>query len=371
MSRLRDHASGRLPHQDAVAEPGDTTPGPAKLSSKDKARSRPPRRPSLHRLLARPEIGALAGAILVYVFFAMVAGDSGFLTREGTLNWLEVSAELGIIVIPATLLAISGEFDVSLGSMIGLAGMTVALSSVEAGAPLWLAIILTFAAAALIGLANGLLVVRTGLSSLIVTLAGLFILRGLTIAVTRLITGTTQVSGIAAATGDPFYVDLFAGELFGIPVAIYWWIALVAVATWILEKTAFGNAIYAVGGDPVAARNLGVPVNRVKVSLFVVAGLCAALVAIITTLGSDSADVLRGQLKEFQAIAATVIGGTLITGGYGSAIGGALGAVIFGMVSQGIFFTGVDADWFQVFLGSMLLAAVLVNQFVRRRVATR
>jgi simple sugar transport system permease protein len=328
-------------------------------------------RPAMHRLLARPETGALVGAVLVYVFFATVAGDSGFLTRAGTLNWLEVSAELGIIVIPATLLAISGEFDVSLGSMMGLAGMTVALSSVEAGAPLWLSIVLTFAVAGLIGLANGLLVVRTGLSSLIVTLASLFILRGLTIAVTRWITGTTQVSGIAEATGDPFYIDLFAGELFGVPASIYWWIALVAVATWVLSKTSFGNAIYGIGGDEMAARNLGVPVHRVKVILFVVAGLCAALAAVITTLGADSADVLRGQLKEFQAIAATVIGGTLITGGYGSAIGGALGAVIFGMVSQGIFFTGVDADWFQVFLGSMLLLAVLVNQFIRRRVATR
>jgi simple sugar transport system permease protein len=223
-------------------------------------------------------------------------------------------------------------------------------------------------ASGLVGLLNGYLVIRTGLPSFIVTLAALFILRGTTIAITRIVTdGSTQVGGVEAAThGDPLRAVL-AGEVAGIPVSVFWWVALTVIATVVLAKTQFGNWIFGVGGDPDAARKLGVPVARVKILLFVLTALAAALVAAIGVLDNGAADVQQGQLKEFQAITASVIGGTLLTGGYGTAVGTAFGALIFGMVSQGLFFTGVDADWFQAFLGGMLLAAVLVNRYVQRR----
>jgi simple sugar transport system permease protein len=132
-------------------------------------------------------------------------------------------------------------------------------------------------------------------------------------------------------------------------------------------RTTFGNWIFGTGGNPVAARNVGVPVNRVKILLFMATAASATLLAAITVLDAGSADVLRGELREFQAIIAAVIGGVLLTGGYGSVIGPMFGALIFGMVSQGIFFTGVNTDWFQVFLGAMLLIAVLVNNFIRKK----
>jgi simple sugar transport system permease protein len=214
---------------------------------------------------------------------------------------------------------------------------------------------------------NGYLVVKTGLPSFIVTLATLFALRGASIGFTRLITGRTQVSGVSAE--GSFLAPIFTGEVFGLPVSVLWWVGLGAIGTWVLLRTTFGNWIFGTGGDAVAARNVGVPVNRVKILLFMSTAAAATLLAALTVLDAGSADVLRGTLFEFQAIIATVIGGVLLTGGYGSVIGPMFGALIFGMVNQGIFFTGVNTDWFQVFLGAMLLIAVIVNNFIRNRAA--
>lgn len=319
------------------------------------------------KLLSRPELGAVAGAILVFIFFAVVAGDSGFLNFRGIVSWLEVSAQLGILAVAAALLMIGGEFDLSIGSTIGAAGVIIAIPVAEYGWPVWAAVLLAFAVAVLIGVVNGVVVNRTRLPSFIVTLASLFILRGLTIGATRLITGRTQVSGLGdAAEADPL-ARLFIGDLFGIPVSVYWWLVLAVAATWLLLKTRSGNWIFGVGGDPEAARNTGVPVDRVRIFLFVGTAVAATLFAALQVLDFGSADVTRGGGKEFEAIIAAVIGGCLLTGGYGSAVGAVFGALIFGMVQQGIFFTGVNTDWFQVFLGAMLLVAVVFNNFIRRR----
>jgi Ribose/xylose/arabinose/galactoside ABC-type transport systems, permease components len=235
------------------------------------------------------------------------------------------------------------------------------------------------------------LTVKTGLPSFIVTLASLLVLRGLAIAVTRLLNGYTQISNIASGDPNSFVVSLFSGRvgqpLFiwmathgwidkkldggpsvdGLPASIVWWILLTALATWVLLRTRFGNWIFAVGGDEKAARNVGVPVNRVKLILFMLTALSAAVFAAVQVFEVGSADTLRGTQKEFDAIIAVVIGGTLLTGGYGSAIGAFFGALIYGTVQIGIFYTGIDTDWFKVFLGLMVLAAVLFNNFVRRR----
>jgi len=321
----------------------------------------------VRRLRRRPEVTPIAGAVAVWLFFASVAGDTGFLTTQGTANYLEVAGQLGIITIAVTLLMIAGEFDLSVGSMLGAAGVLMAYPVVELDWPLWAGMALAFAGASVVGLINGLLVIRTALPSFIVTLASLFILRGVTIAFTHNVTGgATQVGGVDEATAGSVLRSLLAGELLGLPASVFWWLGLTLVATVVLTKTRFGNWVYGAGGDPDAAKKLGVPVARVKVTLFVLTALSATLVATIGVLVNGAADVQQGQLKEFQAITAAVIGGTLLTGGYGTVIGAAFGALIFGMVSQGIFFTGADADWFQAFLGAMLLSAVLVNRYFTR-----
>jgi len=344
------------------------------------------------QLMVRPEMGAIAGTVLVFIFFLVVAGDSGMFSAKGMVNFFEVSAQLGILAAIAALLMIGGEFDLSVGSMIAFSSMVIAIPSMVWGWPLWACILLAFALSALVGFINGLIVVRTGLPSFIVTLAGLFVLRGLTLALTRGITNRTQVSGVNELVATDPIGHFFSGAVFedfflwmgkmgwiatrpdglplaqGLPISVVWWIGLTAVATWILLRTRFGNWIFATGGDPVAARNVGVPVARVKILLFMAMAMTATLFAAIQVLDSGSADTLRGTQKEFEAIIAVVVGGTLLTGGYGSAVGASFGALIFGTVQMGIFYTGVDTDWFKVFLGIMVLVAVLFNNYVRKRV---
>jgi len=324
----------------------------------------PPR--PLARLIASPEAGPLLALALVWAFFALVAGDA-FRSLDGTAAWLNAAAPLGILAVAVGLLMIGGEFDLSVGSVIGASGMTVLLLATEAHWPLTAAIAAAFALALAIGLANGLLVVRTGVPSFLVTLGTLFVLRGATIGGTRLLTGRTQLSGLDDVATWAFWRSLLDADLGRFRSALLWWLALVLLAAWLLRRTRTGNWIYAAGGAPEAARNSGVPVRRVKVGLFVASALCAAFVGVLQAVRYTGADALRGEGQEFRAIVAAVIGGTLLTGGYGSAIGVAIGALIFGMVQQGIVITGVDADWFQVFLGAMLIAAVLVNDWMRRR----
>jgi simple sugar transport system permease protein len=299
-----------------------------------------------------------------------VTAGAAFRGAEGTAAVLNAAAPLGILAVAVGLLMIAGEFDLSIGSVIGAAGMTIALLTQYAGWPLWPAILGALLLSLCIGLANGLLVVRTGLPSFIVTLGTLFVFRGLTIAVSRAVTRRTQLGGLDQVPGYESARMLFASEPVGqFRVSILWWIGLALVGTWVLLRTRWGNWLYATGGAPESARKLGVPVTRVKVALFLLTAVAAWLVAVTQVVRFTGADALRGEQQEFRAIVAAVIGGTLLSGGYGSAVGAVLGALIFGMVQQGIVITGVDADWFQVFLGVMLVLAVLINERVRRRVA--
>jgi simple sugar transport system permease protein len=325
----------------------------------------------LRRLLVRPEMGALAGSIAVWLFFAIVAGRSGFLSLAGTATYLQVAAELGIMAVAVALLMIGGEFDLSIGSILGATGMIMTALAVQFHLNIWLAMAVALAFALVVGFFNGYLVLRTGLPSFIVTLGTLYIIRGGTIAATRLLTGRTQIGDLDKVAGFDSAKAIFASNVTiggtGFAVSIVWWLLIAAVATWILLRTPFGNWIFGCGGNVQAARNVGVPVNRVKILLFMGTAATGCLVAIIQAVAFTGTDVLRGTGQEFFAIIAVVVGGTLLTGGYGSAIGAVLGALIFGMVRQGIVFARVDADWFQVVLGLMLLIAVLVNRFVRER----
>ncbi|NOC83540.1 MULTISPECIES: ABC transporter permease [unclassified Ruegeria] len=348
--------------------------------------------PFLTKLMKRPELGAIAGAVLVFVFFAITADESMF-TLAGVMNFMTPAAQLGILAIGAALLMIGGEFDLSIGSMVAFSGLFFGVCVVTWQLPLIFAIPMTFVFAACVGAINGNIVIRSGLPSFIVTLAFLFILRGLSLVGLKMATGgSTQLRGVRDAVENDWLAPFFSGEAFGslfawlaangmidtfksgapkvpgIPVEILWFIVITLAATYVLLRTPVGNWIFASGGDSTAASNSGVPVNRVKVSLFMLTACCAALVAIITVMDAGSTDARRGFQKEFEAIIAAVIGGCLLTGGYGSAIGAFFGSIIFGMVVIGLTYTDFDQDWFQVFLGAMLLIAVLFNNAIRKRV---
>src|SRR5579863_2194888 len=323
----------------------------------------------LRRLLVRPETGAVVGSIAVWIFFAIIAGSSGFTSVGGTSSYLSVSADYVIVAVPVALLMIGGEFDLSVGSTIGATGMMLAILTTQYGWNIWAAIVASLIFAVLIGIMNGYLVLRTGLPSFIVTLGTSYILLGATTGLTTLLTGLTVVPGVDQAPGYSSAHAIFATALGGgqhFPIEIIWALALVVLATWLLLATTFGNWIFGVGGDTNAARNIGVPVARVKISLFVGTAVCACLLAIIQVTTFTSADVLRGQGNEFIAIVSAVVGGVLLTGGYGSAIGAMFGALIFGIVEEGIVFAGIDADWYKAFIGLILLLAVLLNSYVRK-----
>jgi simple sugar transport system permease protein len=318
-------------------------------------------------LLTRPEIGAVIGAILVWIVFAVWAGGRGFLTVAGTASYLDVAAQVGIVGSAVALLMIAGEFDLSVGSVVGAAGMVVAIGVGEFGLPVWLSILLALAVALVIGFVNGYLVIRTRLPSFIVTLGTLFILRGITIGITRTITGRTQVGGLSETIAADPIAGIFRADIGPFSSSILWWIGLALIATFILLRTPFGNWIYGSGGSAVAARNVGVPVDRVKILLFMATAGSAGLLAVIQVATFGTADVLRGEQKEFEAIITAVIGGTLLTGGYGSAIGTVFGALTLGMTKTGIQFAGVANDWYLAFLGVLLLLAVIVNNYIRQR----
>ena len=350
----------------------------------------------VHKALIRPELGGMVGTVAVFTFFLLTAFDSGMFSSAGAMNWATVSAQFMIIAVGACLLMIAGEFDLSVGSMIGFAGMMIAIFSVTLGWPIWMSIFLTFGICIAIGALNGVIVIRTGLPSFIVTLAFLFILRGFAIYFPQTLERKTIIGGIADAAQGDWLAPIFGGKILGglfvwlgdagliatftrgtragqpvvdgIPMLIVWAIVLVIFGHVLLTRTRFGNWIFAAGGDAEAARNSGVPVNRVKILMFMFTAFCATVFATCQVMEFGSAGADRGLLKEFEAIIAVVIGGVLLTGGYGSVIGAALGALIFGVVQQGLFFAGVESSLFRVFLGVILLGAVILNTYIRRMI---
>jgi simple sugar transport system permease protein len=221
-------------------------------------------------------------------------------------------------------------------------------------------------------LINGITVVKTRLPSFIVTLGTFFILQGVNAAGTLKITGTVAIENIDSTPGFESAYRLFSSTVwspYDFKVKVIWWIAITAVGAWVLARTRFGNWIYAVGGDPVAARNVGVPVVRTKIVLFVLTSTTSALLGVIEALELRSTQANEGVGREFIFIIAAVVGGCLLTGGYGSVVGTAFGSAILGMASIGIILAGWDSNWTFTFLGTILVLAVLMNAAFRARAA--
>ena len=334
----------------------------------------------IQRLLVLPGTGAIIITVLLWIFFAIVAGDNNFVSMDVTAAILNRAAPLGILAIAVCLLMIGGEFDLSIGSIVGFTGMSIMIlvTPTDAGGfgwSMWLAVIASLILALLIGMGNGALVVTTRLPSFIVTLGSLFILRGLAIAIARQRTNRTQLGNLDEVEGFGFFETVFGSdiELFGasFDIAILWWIGLVVLATWLLSRTPWGNWIFGTGGAEESARNVGVPTRRVKILLFMGTAFAAFLVALIQAVQFTGSDALRGTLQEFNAIIAVVVGGTLLTGGYGSAVGAFFGALAFATLQQGVVIWGVDADWFRVFVGGLLVVAVVFNNYIRQLAARR
>jgi simple sugar transport system permease protein len=320
-------------------------------------------------LLRRPEAGAFLGLLSVLIFFAIFGGINFLLISGGLSSWLNVGASIGIIAIPLGLLMIAGELDISVGAMVPAGAMVTAVIAGHYGLPIWLAIAATLAFGIIVGLVNGLIVVRTNVPSLIVTLATLFSVQGILLGMTVWITKSTTVklpaTGLAKSLfGD--YVEL--GGIFPpgqLAVVVVWWLIFTALYTFFVHYSPYGNWIFAMGGDRTSARNAGIPTDKLTVTLFVLSATSAAFVGLCSALLVNNATVSGGQSFIFNAIIAVVVGGVLLTGGFGSVIGIFFGTITFAIVMQGIYYTNFDRNWSSLFMGILLLAAVLLNNSFR------
>ncbi|MFC1420626.1 ABC transporter permease [Streptacidiphilus cavernicola] len=326
-------------------------------------------RSAARRLTGRPELGALVAAVAVFAFFSAVT--STFLTAGALGTVLYSASTIGIMAVPVALLMIGGEFDLSAGVLVTTAALTSSMVSYQLTAVTWVGVAVSLLVTLAIGLFNGWVLARTRLPSFIVTLGTFLMLTGANLGVTQLVDGTVATKSIADMQGYRSCAWLFAGSFtvggMTFRATVWWWLGLVLAASWILLRTRFGNWIFAVGGDAGAARAVGVPVARTKIALYLGVAFCGWVLGQHLLFSFDTVQSGEGVGNELIYIVAAVIGGCLITGGYGSAVGSALGAAIFGMTGKGIVYAQWDPDWFKFFLGAMLLLATLLNAWVRRR----
>ena len=378
----------------------------------------------LQRMLRRPEIGSFVVMIIIILALAFASNGKAF-NALGLKNNIAIIAQLGIIAVGAALLMIAGEFDLSIGPMIAFAGMSIAIM-MKWGLPFglgeatpFLAFLITLCMTLAFGWLIGNIVVRSGLSSFIVTLAFWFFLRGLTEVCFRLINQNTNVSGLPDFKKESWFAEQMGGEVFGwffdawywigtkvsagaeftaemtksekldminflsflninrkmeqwvtgFDARLFWFIIIAGVAWYVLARTQLGSWIYATGDNKESARANGVPVNRVKIGLFMFSAFCATIFATCQVFDTNSSDAAKGMFKELEAIAIAVVGGILMTGGFGSIVGVIFGAVTFGLVANAVFFIPwIDGAWFRVFVGTVLLAAVFANERIRKRI---
>lgn len=332
-----------------------------------------PKKPLLSTLLTRPEVGSFAAAIAIFIFFFVLAEP--FRTLPALSTVLYASSSIGIVAVGVALLMIGGEFDLSAGVSVVTGALCASMLSFQLSANVWVGVFVSLIVMLAVGFFNGYLVVKTGIPSFLITLGTFFMLSGINLGVTKLVTGTVATDNISDMDGFASARAVFASEFdlggVTIRVTVLWWIFFVALATWILLRTRLGNWIFAVGGNAASARAVGVPVNKVKIGLFMGVAFTCWFYGMHLLFAFNTVQSGQGVGNEFLYIIAAVVGGCLLTGGYGSAIGAAVGAFIFGMTTQGIVFAGWDPSWFKFFLGVMLLLAVLLNLYVKNYALNR
>jgi simple sugar transport system permease protein len=284
---------------------------------------------------------------------------------------LDIAAVMGIGGVAVAMLLIAGQFDFSIGAVGVGSALVTALLVGHAGWGIWPALAVSLACAVGVGLVNGLLVVSTGMPSFLATLATYLVLEGVTLAGSRAVTGSPRIDGLEGGPGWPSASAVFDSMLRlgdgAFHISVLWWLAGTAVAVWVLWRTRFGNAVLASGGARRAARELGVAVRRTTVALFCLTAAAGWLIGTLGLLHTGGLEVNPGLTQEVEFVVVAVIGGSLLSGGYGSPIGAAIAALLYAVAREGIVLAGWDVRWFQALLGVLLLVALLANGVVRRR----
>jgi simple sugar transport system permease protein len=318
--------------------------------------------PAIGRLFRRPESGSVISLVAILAFFVII-GNVRLSEFLGAASWVNFAANLGIVAIPLGILMIAGEIDISVGAMIPAGSMSIAIASGYYGLPIVVGIIISLGIGVLVGLVNGLLTVRTSVPSLIITLGTLVAMQGIVLSASVMLTHSAGVPLTAPEWSKTIFGQLLGGSY---QVIILWWLALTAIYFFVMHHTRYGNWIFAMGGDKESARNAGIPTRRMTLALFVLSATSASFVGMCGAILFNSAEVSGGMSYIFNAIVSVVVGGVLLTGGFGSVIGIFFGTLTFAVVNQGIYFTNIDRNWSSLIIGMMLLLAVLMNNLFRK-----
>jgi len=295
--------------------------------------------------------------VLLVLFGAMTLASDEFLTGDNLANLARQVAIFGIIAVGQLLVILTAGIDLSVGSVLGLTGCVTAQMLVD-GVPIPIAILAGLVVGILIGLFNGSLVAYGKLPPFIVTLGMLGIARGMVL----VYTDASTIQPLPDAFGD-----IANGDLLGVPNLLWMFLAVVVVTSFVLRRTVFGRYIYAIGSNPESARLSGVPVTRVLVAVYAIAGLLAAVGGVLFMSRLNAGIPTAGTGYELNAIAACVIGGASLFGAKGGAFGAAAGALIVATLNNGGNLLAVNAFYLQIIIGALILAAVAFDQWQARR----
>jgi simple sugar transport system permease protein len=323
----------------------------------------------LDRALARPSSSALVGLLIAVTLFGVLVPD--LLTAGGLAGVLDVAATLGIGAVAVSLLLVAGEFDFSIGVVAAASALLSALLIAQGGWSAWPALAVGLLAALLVGVVNGVLVVNTGLPSFLVTLATLLLLQGSVSHGIGVLIDSGHVEALDGAHGWASAEAVFASATeIGdgrFRVSLLWFLGVTALATWGLWRTRFGNALFAIGGARRAATELGVPVRRTTVAMFCLTAAAGWLIGVLALTRLGAVTVVPGLASGLDFLVVAVIGGCLLTGGWGSVFGAAVASLLYAVARQGITLAGWNPQWFDMLLGVLLLVALVANGIVLRR----
>lgn len=321
---------------------------------------------SFKALLRSPAAGAFMGFVAVFVIFSIFGYSRNFLSVPGVTTWVNYASLVGMIAIPVGFLMIAGELDISTGAVLPASTMTVAIVSEHYQMPVMVGVFAALCLGALIGFINGFIVTRTKVPSFIVTLATLFAVAGLTLYLSIFFINNTN----SFYHAPDWAKSLFGGKVYGFNSSVFWWIGLVAAFAFFLHYSPKGSWVFALGGDQESARNAGIPVARLKIGLFMLCSTSAAFAGVLQVITFSSATSQANFGLIFNTIISVVVGGVLLTGGFGTVMGIVFGVLTLSIVTQAIGFTDIDRNLSFLIIGVMLLIAVLLNDTFRHLATT-
>ncbi len=307
-----------------------------------------------NRIGANASMREVVGLAIVYalIFVVLALLSPFFLTTQNIINLLMATSILAIVAVFTTMLMISGGLDLSVGSVVALSGVVIAVLQPQIG--IWPAALAGLLAGTLVGLLNGLLVTKVGINAVITTLGTLYVARGAAFVLS---------DGLTKPVYDEQFARLGSGEILGIPFPILVALILFIIGFIVLNYTTYGRALYAVGGNAEASRLASLPVTRYQITAYLLSGFSAGLAGVILTARLYAAAPQAAMGLEFSVIAAVVLGGTSLAGGKGTMLGTFFGVLILGTLNNGMTLLSLSSDYQQIVQGLVLLLAVAIDQF--------